>query len=99
MQNIFSNFLCFSFFFSFFFHHPNVTLNKFKLQRRKRTKKKNKQKKNNTSDIRYHETTVTIRQIGTRDKQKTRKVSVTKTSHPLKAMQKLQTCSFFVLSV
>ena len=55
---------------------------------------------NNISDIRYHENTVTILQVGTRDKRKTQGeggVSHQKW-HPLKAMQKWQTCGFFVWS-
>ena len=68
-----------------YFHHPSVTLSKFKLQRRKQY-----------FSFRYHGITVTILQIGTRDKRKTRKGSVAKKSRPLKAMQKWQTCDFFV---
>ena len=59
-------------------------------------------KENNTSDIRYHEITLTILQIGTPDKRKPRKGSVTKKSHPLKAMQKCQTwflCTVFLIII
>ena len=61
--------------------------------------KLNCKEENNTSDIRYHKTTVIILQIGTRDKRKTQKGSATKQSHPLKAMQKMQTCGFFYIVI
>ena len=55
MQNIFSSFLCFAIFFiTQVWHWANL----------------NCKEENKTSDIRYHEITVTILQIGTRDKRK-----------------------------
>ena len=57
----------------------------------------NCKEENNSSYIRYHEITVTILQIEI-DKRKTRKESVTKKLDPLKPMQKLQICGFFVWS-